>query len=211
MEHWQKDGLRFMDCLSVKGKMVLDVGCGDGWASLQLLERGAAVTAMDILPPDHYKLNKIREENIPYIEHLCGVEGYDAVWSHHVLEHVLGPIHFLLTLNTVAQELWLTVPKCTLEGFAKDHINMYNMPVLVEHLRRSGWDVLNGHYNICPGPQAGALWAVVRRQDGFIAGDQKTYSKYPLPMDALNTEGENHLRKKMFAWNWGSLNQKGVK
>ena len=207
MNNWQEHAKVFLDQMDVQGKKGVDVGCGVGWASLYLKSKGAEMVAMDTLPRSHYKLVDILKEGILYVTSLNGLEGFDFVWSNHVLEHIPNPIAHLLALRAVAKELWLAVPKTTLEGFAKDHINMYNMPVLVEHLRRAGWDVERGHYFVYPGPNVGSLWGVLKRHEGFIPGEQSTFSRYPTPMDGLNTEGENHLRVQMFEWNWENLNQ----
>jgi len=209
MANWQKHGLILMGMVEVKDKTVADIGCGDGWASVELKHRGAIVTAVDILPEGHYKLDRIVEQGIHYSSlGIRGLEGehYDLAWCYHVLEHIPNPTLFLSDIRKVADVLCLAVPKCTPEGFAKGHINMYNMPLLVEHLRRGGWDVEHGQYTIYPGPKVGALWTIVSSHEGYMFEDQSTYAKYPEPMNALNVEGENHLRNEMYEWNWnGSI------
>jgi SAM-dependent methyltransferase len=39
--------LAILDALSIRGKRVLDAGCGTGWYATQLIERGAIVTGID--------------------------------------------------------------------------------------------------------------------------------------------------------------------
>lgn len=211
MDHWQEQGKRLLGCMPVKGKKVIDAGCGDGWASLLLKERGANVTAFDKLGRDHPKLVEIMKANIHYTPTLGGVENYDLIWCHHVLEHIPSPIDFLRNLQRSGEQLWLVVPKATLKGYAKDHINNYTMPSLIEHLRMGGWDVARGSYTTQPGPSVGALWAVVNRLDTFESKDESTWSIYPEPMDVLNTPGENHLRREVDNWNWTLTKEEGQK
>lgn len=204
MRPWQEQGKKLLERMPIKGRRVLDAGCGDGWASIWLQEKGALVTALDVLDKSNGKLTVLLKKNILYVASLAGLKDYDFVWCHHVLEHIQNPIEFLYGLRCVGKQLWLVVPKAVIERFAKDHINNYNMPVLIEHLRRGGWDIEHGSYNTYPRP-LGCLWAVVERLDGFEKGKEITYSKYPPPMDVFNHPGENHLKTEIFSWNWGRI------
>src|SRR5690242_811397 len=46
--HWNVLFSRYL--VDLAGKRVLDIGCGTGWTSLLLAQRGAKVTAVDISP-----------------------------------------------------------------------------------------------------------------------------------------------------------------
>jgi len=199
---WQEKGLVFMGMMSCKDKTVLDVGCGTGWMSNLLLEKGAQqVVAMD--------LSAIRPvallEHIPYVQTLEELKQplpsiFDILWCHHMLEHLENPIAFLTELAKIGKQLWIALPfACSPYAFAKGHIHNYNMPLLAEHLRRSGWDASNGSYytDMNPSGTRQLLWAVID-----VGGD----GTYPEPMDELNVEGVNTAHNLVFdTWNWEKI------
>jgi SAM-dependent methyltransferase len=203
---WQDIGMHFLDAMNLAGRSVIDVGCGDGWAALAMQERGADVTALDILPESHRKLAEIHAADIVYTRTFSGQ--YNLAWCHHTLEHIRDPIAFLQNVRAVASQLWCIVPRMDGDGFAKDHINRYNMPVLVEHLRRAGWDIEHGSYTTYPARSG--LCAVVRPFASFdpelpYDQDGANWSPYPLPMDLMNTKGENTMMPAFDSWNWPPL------
>jgi ubiquinone/menaquinone biosynthesis C-methylase UbiE len=82
----------------LKGKHLLEIGCGMGYDSLEFLKRGVHVTATDLTPNAvaitrrHFELEKVQAEDIrmanaldlPFRENT-----FDAVWANGVL-HATG-------------------------------------------------------------------------------------------------------------------------
>ena len=82
----------------LKGKHLLEIGCGMGYDSLEFLKRGVRVTATDLTPhavaltKRHFELERVQAEEIrtanaldlPFADHT-----FDAVWANGVL-HATG-------------------------------------------------------------------------------------------------------------------------
>jgi len=189
MSSWKENGEWLLAQVPVVGKTVLDIGCGDGWASVEIHHRGGQVVGMDLSsePP-----TLLIENRIPYQRN--PTSNYDIGWCHHVLEHIECPISFLRDLRLSCDQLWITVPKAERYEFAKGHLNRYNMLLLIEHLRLAGWDVESGSYI----SREGNLTAVV--YSGPKWGD--VLSPYPEPMSRMNIKGENGLKLEIVSYNW---------
>jgi len=205
----EKHTYDFLDVLTVKGKRVLDVGCGNGWCSVLLKERGAFVTGVDLLNPSSPTLINLRENNISYIHTLDNVrKTFDTIWCQWTLEHQFNPIGFLETLRSLAPELWLAVPKENTDSYSKGHVVRYNLPMLVEHLRLAGWDVFQGSFLVTPEPSCKDLLAIVKRWPSFDPTGNpwleqtSAYSPYPTAMDILSSTKENHFNRIFEDYNW---------
>jgi ubiquinone/menaquinone biosynthesis C-methylase UbiE len=94
--HWrQKNGIWEIAsklCSDIAGKTVLDAGCGDGWYSARMHEKGAVVHGCDfsgkaisfaniIVPKVTFKAGSLL--NLPYEDNF-----FDVVFSFQVLEHI---------------------------------------------------------------------------------------------------------------------------
>lgn len=186
----------FRDSAKPVGKDVLDVGCGDGFASMQFKEAGAArVVGNDLLdqPPDVFA-----KAGITYFRGTDrqSLGKFNIVWCHHVLEHQERPIDFLTDLGKSIKpngQLWLTVPNMV-DNFnlSPGHVMAYNMPLLIEHLRRAGFDTKTGAYQQCRGH--------LRAKVSVTPSGEK--GEYPMPMTReLDKSGRcNHTTMQM--WNW---------
>jgi 2-polyprenyl-3-methyl-5-hydroxy-6-metoxy-1,4-benzoquinol methylase len=96
----------------VRGKKILEVGCGDGTESLQLAYCGADVTGIDISDVSidvaqkradiHGLAVKFRVENLIEIENL-GTECFDIVWCNLILHHLVD------SLDAVMKKLFLAL------------------------------------------------------------------------------------------------------
>jgi len=82
----------------LKGKHVLELGCGMGYDSLEFLKRGVRVTATDLTPNAvaitrrHFELEKVQAEDIRTANALdlpFPDSTFDAVWANGVL-HATG-------------------------------------------------------------------------------------------------------------------------
>ena len=159
-----------------KERTILDVGCGNGWLSRDLLSIGYNVYGIDASPqgiaiarnthPDRFFLQDITSELLP--EELRGID-FDTVVSTEVIEHLYNPgnyldfIRFVLN-NSPGSELVLTTPY---HGYLKHlalavtgkmdahlnvlqvggHIKFFSRKTLTELLHMCGFDVV--HFEGC--------------------------------------------------------------
>jgi SAM-dependent methyltransferase len=82
----------------LRGKHLLEIGCGMGYDSLEFLKRGVRVTATDLTPnavrlaKRHFELEGVEAESV-HTENALNLsfpdESFDAVWSNGVL-HATG-------------------------------------------------------------------------------------------------------------------------
>ena len=128
----------------IKDKKILDVGCGDAYASSRFKLNGAGlVHAYDPLKPQP-ELCEILD--IPFYDRLTDLSyGYDIVWMHHVLEHVSDYLQLLQIIHSLLNDsgkLWMAVPNMANHSvFSPGHINNFMAPQLVEVLRLAGFAV----------------------------------------------------------------------
>ncbi len=85
----------------LKGKHLLEIGCGMGFDSLEFLKRGVRVTATDLTPNAvrlarrHFEVERVEAEEVQTENALAlsfPDETFDAVWSNGVL-HATGDTH----------------------------------------------------------------------------------------------------------------------
>lgn len=150
--------LEFLNQLPMEGwGTVLDIGAGPGYQTQWFQEHGKQATAFDLSPPI---------EDVPFVtgdahELPFENESFDAVWTHHVFEHVRDPLGVLLETNRVLKPngyLFFTVPD-TDGVVSSGHINRYDMTLVVYHLAMCGFDVRAGYF----GRFRSHLRAVVRK------------------------------------------------
>lgn len=132
----------------VQGKVVADIGPGDGYATEKFLNAGAKrVFAFDIDFSNfngdllaHGNLDFYKGDLAAYAEQ-CDV---DIVWSHHCLEHVDDPLGFLKCMATMLPDngwLWLAVPNMAhTPMFSPGHIHNFTAPSLLCLLQKAGFD-----------------------------------------------------------------------
>jgi 2-polyprenyl-3-methyl-5-hydroxy-6-metoxy-1,4-benzoquinol methylase len=128
----------FNSLSQISNSKVLDMGCGDGFASSQFLLHGAAT----VHAYDPFKLapELCSDLNIPYYSQITQLDSdYDIVWMHHVLEHVPDYLALLQDIRSRLKDtgwLWMAVPNMANHTvFSPGHINNFMAPQLVEILR----------------------------------------------------------------------------
>ena len=101
---------------NIQGHSVLDVACGSGWFSRQLMQRGFLVTGADILPPE----NALTDDNphfqtaditrLPFPD-----KSFDTVICAHTLEHVRDIQKALSEIRRVCRKRLIVVLPCQRE------------------------------------------------------------------------------------------------
>jgi SAM-dependent methyltransferase len=101
------------EAVLLRGKHLLEIGCGMGFDSLEFLKRGVRVTAVDLTPTAvalarrHFELEGVRAEDVREASALSlpfADATFDAVWSNGVL-HATGD-----TRRAVAEARRVLVP-----------------------------------------------------------------------------------------------------
>lgn len=97
----------------IRGRRVLEVGCGRGWLATRMADVASSVTASDIVlsdatrAMDNVTFEEASVESLPY-----GDSSFDVVVCTHTLEHVQNLARALSELRRVAAEhLVIVVPK----------------------------------------------------------------------------------------------------
>jgi 2-polyprenyl-3-methyl-5-hydroxy-6-metoxy-1,4-benzoquinol methylase len=155
-----KNILRYIG--SVKGKHICDLGVGQGFMAVALIEAGAdKVTGIDISEsyllnlPKHSKILRIlaTAENIPFFEE------FDVLTSTDVMEHVINLGSFLYCVNQAIKPkgiLCLRVPymKTVVHhsqflGYPHQfgHLRSFDRKVLIMLLKTAGFSILKVFYN----------------------------------------------------------------
>lgn len=119
-----------------KFRRVADIGSGPGHQSFVLKTMGADVTCVDFRKPAYDELRWLSPD------HLGELQGLDAIWSHHCLEHIRDPIGALISWRRALKPsgaLFLTVPQFDV-AMSSGHITLYNLPLLMYHLAVAGYN-----------------------------------------------------------------------
>lgn len=166
---------------------VLDVGCGDGAASLFFKRNGKVVTACDYGRSVHFEDNMADDVIIGDFNTLHFDKQYDALWCSHVLEHQLNVQQFLEKINSLILDggvLGITVPRMKNE-IVGGHVSLWNPGLLLYRLVLAGFDcseasVLCYGYNISVVVKKKTI--SILNELSYDRGDLKIISRY-LPKD----------------------------
>ena len=138
---------------------VADIGAGSGYFSRYFVLHNKTVTAFELgarfnvtsaadlvsheLRPGH-GTNNFDNVRVVFGNFMCAPvrEQFDAIWVHHVLEHILDPHLFLLKVFAMLKEggvLAIAVPplKSQIVG---GHVSLWVGGLLIQHLVRAGFD-----------------------------------------------------------------------
>ena len=114
---------------------IADVGSGPGHQSFYMQQRGMDVVCIDYVKPVYDNLTHMHPDS-----DTLGL--FDAVWSHHCLEHIPDPIGALMNWRSLLKpggRLFLTVPEIGIV-MSPGHINSFNLPLLMYQLAIAGFD-----------------------------------------------------------------------
>jgi 2-polyprenyl-3-methyl-5-hydroxy-6-metoxy-1,4-benzoquinol methylase len=142
----------FNSASTIAGSVILDIGCGDGYASKQFINNGAnSVYSLD-------PFTKLLENNRPiwlsdttsfFSKDWKDIDTlnlqFDIVWHHHVIEHIEDCFTFLrktYSLLTDSGQMWMACPNMSQHSiFSPGHIHNFQAAQLVEVLKRCGYAV----------------------------------------------------------------------
>lgn len=112
---------------------IADIGSGPGHQAFYFHKKGLEVTCIDYIKPVY---------DIPWVKPGDTKNTYDAIWSHHCLEHIQNPVQALCSWRKMLKpkgRLFLTVPEIGLV-MSSGHINNFNIPLLIYFLAMAGFD-----------------------------------------------------------------------
>jgi 2-polyprenyl-3-methyl-5-hydroxy-6-metoxy-1,4-benzoquinol methylase len=108
--------------LSGKNKVVLDLGCGNGWLTRAMMENGFDAYGIDVSPsgikvakekhPEQFFLQDLRTKSLPAeLDHII----FDTIVSTEVIEHLYDPLDFIKFCSKILKkngggELILSTP-----------------------------------------------------------------------------------------------------
>ncbi len=106
-----KDVERNVPLESLKGKSVLDVGCGAGGMLIPFRERGAETLGCDIGGEEGFEYGRSQNLDLRSIEveALVGKRKFDVINISHVLEHIPEPITFLRIIRSLMTDQGLLI------------------------------------------------------------------------------------------------------
>ena len=93
----------------VRDKRVLDVGCGNGHASMKALREGAYVSAIDISPKSiEHLIDKARKENLDSRLHALVMDAHSLEFPDDTFDIVIGTgvLHHLPRLEAAIAEIY---------------------------------------------------------------------------------------------------------
>jgi len=150
--------LRKLVLKELKGHSVLDLGCGTGHLTKELLKRNYDVTAIDIekemveLAREFCKKKDIKVMGVEDIKHL-GKERFDNVFCLDVIEHVKDDINALKKINYVLKpggRAIITVPSIKLLYGKRDkeigHYRRYSEKELRSKLKKANLKIIKMRY-----------------------------------------------------------------
>ena len=135
----------------IKGAKVIDIGCGDGYASTRFILGGCSV--LHALDPQSENLSTqgipaslegMQKDSYRFFKSWGDLDipegGYDIVWHHHVVEHIEDCFGFLTKCHGLLAptgQMWLACPNMAQHSvYSPGHIHNFQAAQMVEVLRR---------------------------------------------------------------------------
>jgi 2-polyprenyl-3-methyl-5-hydroxy-6-metoxy-1,4-benzoquinol methylase len=182
------------------GSTILDIGCGDGYASKKFIDNGA-LSVYSIDPSTSLVENGrptwIKDTNSFFTRNWKDIDSlnlkFDIIWHHHVIEHIEDYFTFLRKLYNILDDtgtMWMACPNMAQHSiFSPGHIHNFQAAQLVEVLKRCDYAV--GEMSI---------WVVGGQ---LIVRVPKLGSKdYPTPMLKSLKETGRCPSDLLNNWNW---------
>ena len=185
---------------TIAGATVLDVGCGNGYASKLFLDRGAdRVVSIDPYTQQLVNDRPIWLSNTQSLFTKCWGDidslnmKFDIIWHHHVLEHVEDCFGFLRKLRDLLTDtgvMWMACPNMAHQAvFSPGHIHNFQAPQLIDVLKRCGYAAGDA-----------SVWTLGGQLRVRIPKNGN--SDYPAPMkEQLQTTGRC-TADSLVHWNW---------
>ena len=193
--------MEFIDKMPVSRiKSIADVGSGPGHQAFVFSKMGLDVTCIDMIQPK-YDLRWVTPD---------ATEGlsFDAIWSHHCLEHIPDPIGALISwrkMLPVGGMLFVTVPEIGLT-MSSDHINNFNIPMLVYTLAIAGFDTSTKRFS----KSRSHLRAIVKKSSNYAPENEGRITDLnelasrglfsPSITSAIEREGRFSAKDMHFNW-----------
>ncbi len=188
----------------IKNSVIIDLGCGDGYASKRFYELGVG----KVYGIDHNLVEEdlLSKNHIEYLNDMSEVNGLvDVIWCHHVIEHVWNPIKFLSSIFNKLKwdgELLIGCPNAALDHpriFSLGHIHNYHVVSLLAQLQIAGFNV----HDCSWWWHKGQLRVRVKKTHGKVRGQNSNYHNYPPPiLKQINETGRVNIDLLDPKYNW---------
>jgi 2-polyprenyl-3-methyl-5-hydroxy-6-metoxy-1,4-benzoquinol methylase len=182
----------------IKNSSIIDIGCGDGYASAQFLARGASdVTAIEPTLRTNERpswlIDSTATVHNSWEPVFINDKKYDIVWTHHVIEHVEDCFGFLRDIHSLLADtgqLWLACPNMAQHAtFSPGHIHNFQAAQLVEVLRLTGFAIEQISVSVIGGQLR-------------IRAPKTGSNKYPTPMYESLANTGRCPSELLNNWNW---------
>ena len=144
------DYINSLDINKIKGAIIVDLGCGDGYAAKKFYN----LKAKSVYGVDHNLRQDIllAKNHVTYVNDMSQIkDNVDIIWCHHCIEHVFNPIDFIRKIYDrlkLGGELWIGCPNSFHNPniFSPGHIHNYNAVTLISQLRIVGFNVTDASW-----------------------------------------------------------------
>ena len=181
----------------LSGKTCLDIGSGSGLHAKGLRTAGLEVTTLD-----KYALTAdIKQGFMEYDFE----QQFDYIFCSHVIEHQRNCGLFLDKIFDVLSDkgiLILSAPKHAAEAMVEGHINSFVLPLLIQQMIYSGFDLKSGKLLSCGGVEN----SIIAPKDPGYSTDERLDDAYEWrehhkarsPVELLN---QNFINEATFFYN----------